>query len=109
MKAALLILAALPAFGQSRQVFLTSQGFAVAGAVADVRSSWGAYELNPVLGCGQFGPRQAALSLAITSALVLAETPLTRRHPALRKPFTVINFVVGSVRFGVAIRNSQQR
>lgn len=95
--------------GLLREPLFISQVFVASSAVADVQSSWGRYELNPVLGRGQFGARQAAISAGITGGLLLLERPLVRHHPSLRKPLTVVNFVVSGIRFGVAAQNWGQR
>lgn len=95
--------------GRKLDAFQTSRVAALAGAAFDVRSSYGLIERNPLLGAGSFGHRQAAMSMAITGALVYLEGPLVRRHPQLRKPLTVANWFIGGIRFGVGVRNSRMQ
>ena len=80
-----------------------------AASTADVASSWGLYELNPVLGNGQFGSRQLAIKAGITAALVGAEALTVRKHPNLRKPFTIVNWTAAGVLSGVVGWNLSQR
>jgi hypothetical protein len=86
-----------------------SQAFMLAGATADVVSSRGLIERNPLLGAGPFGARQAATSMAITAGLVALETPIVRRWPSMRRALTITNYLVGSIRFGVAAKNWRLR
>jgi hypothetical protein len=74
-----------------------------------VASSWGQYELNPVLGRGQFGARQAVLSLGIGAGVVLGVDALGRKFPRLRKPLAVVLWLSAGARGGVAIRNWRTR
>lgn len=95
--------------GRKLDAFQVSRGVALAGAIWDVRSSYGLVERNPLLGSGSFGHRQALTSMALTGVLVYLEGPLVRRHPSLRRPLTVANWVIGGVRFGVGVWNSRMQ
>ena len=87
---------------------ISQASFAVATA-ADSASSWGLYETNPILGNGTFGAKQAAVHAGITSALIAAESVVVRRHPSLRKAFTVVNFAATGVLAGAVASNLRQR
>jgi len=65
----------------------------------------GAYELNPIVGRGPFGTRQAATSLGITAGVLVAESLIVRKWPKMRRAFTWTNFGIAGVRGGTAIRN----
>lgn len=77
---------------------VTAATFAVAGVV-DVHSSRGRYELNPILGRGEFSARAATTSLGITGGVLVAQylaLRWIRRHDPGREKmalriFSVIN------------------
>lgn len=98
-----LLLLALPLYGQSW--LAASQVSLASSAVADVASSRGGWEANPVLGHGRFGPRQATISLSITAAVILAEKPLLRWSPKSRKLLTWLNFAGAGVHGAAAGHN----
>jgi hypothetical protein len=68
-----------------------------AATVADVLSSRGRYEVNPVLGTGPFTvANQGARLMGITGGILLAEELLVRKFPKLRKGFGFVNLVGAS-------------
>ncbi len=101
---ALLYLVPLSAESRGHKLLKWSWVALVAGNAADAASSWGRFELNPVLG-PRFGARSAGIKFGLVGAVIGAEYLLTRRHAELQKPFTVGNFAVSGVFFGVAARN----
>lgn len=105
----LLLLLAVPCVAQSARPLRVAEATFAAAAVADVRTAYGLYELNPVLGRGPFGARQAATSLAISGGVIVAAEALGRRYPKLRKPLAVTLFIAAGVRGGVAARNGGAR
>ena len=80
----------------------------LAGRAADVRSSWGAQETNPLLGRGAYGARQAALELTGAAASLAAQEWAVRRSPAQAKKFVLINLGTAIVFGGVAARNEER-
>lgn len=81
----------------------------VGASAADLASSWGRPELNPVLTLrGQsprFGWQSAVVKLGITATTLLVQRTILRRRPDLRKQLTVSNFIAAGAMGGVAIRN----
>lgn len=86
-------------------VFNASRTTVIASAVADCASSWHAYEMNPLLGKGTFGMRQASISMGITVAAMWVEGPVVKRWPAARKPLMIANYVMAGVRLGAVVHN----
>jgi hypothetical protein len=76
-----------------------------ASAAVDAMSSRGLYELNPVLGRGQFGAKQSAKLIGVTGAVALLEIPLARRFPRLRKYLELGNYVGAGLHGAAAIHN----
>lgn len=74
-------------------------------AFADVASSSGMNELNPVLGRGQFGLRQGVTSVAISAGVVVASELLSRKYPKLRKPLKVVLWIGSAARTIAAANN----
>jgi hypothetical protein len=72
--------------------FRVSQAALAAGNGADVVSSVGRQEINPVLGRGQFGGGQIAIKAAIVGGIMLGQEIVARKMPALRPVLTVSNF-----------------
>lgn len=93
----------------SAQSLLPSQIAVVSANTLDTASSWGGYELNPALGVGRFGVKQAAIKGAIVGGLMLAENRLVAKKPRLRKAFVVANWTISSVISGVAVSNLVRR
>ena len=102
---ALLLLLPLSAHAADVDLFRISQATVGAAAVADVVSSYGLIERNPVLGRGPFGPPEAAISLGATACALLLQEIAVRKFPKSRKWLIPVNFIVGGLRFGVAARN----
>jgi hypothetical protein len=104
MKLFLFILLASFAMAQDRAWDVSVGAFAASAAV-DAHSSWGRYELNPIVGTGQFGSRQAATTLSISASIIAAEYLLLRKYPRLARRMTWTNFAMAGIRFGTAARN----
>ncbi len=103
MRTLLILAICLPLHGQD--AFLWSQASFASASLFDTASSWHGPELNPILGRGQFGWKQAAIKEAATAGMLMAEMPLIRRIPKARKWFTVFNFAAAALTAGMAIRN----
>ena len=78
-----------------------------AGNLADGMTSVGHYELNPVLGNGRFGTRSVGVKIGMSSALVGAQYLMLRRRPEGARKAAFINFAMGGLTGGMAIRNSR--
>lgn len=76
-----------------------------AATAADIHSSQGLYEMNPVLGRGPFGGRQAAVKVSITGGLIAAEYFAIRRWPSTEKVFRWVNWLGAAGTAGVAASN----
>jgi hypothetical protein len=88
-----------------------SVGALVAANVADVASSWGKKELNPLLsGPGEtFGARSVLIKAAIVGSVIGMEYLATRGHnrKGSSRMMTILNFVNASGFAGLAARNFQ--
>jgi hypothetical protein len=79
-----------------------------AATAADIASSVGQYELNPVLGRGRFGGRQIGIKLGIVGGSTLLQSIIVRRHPEYGKGFAYGNLGVGAVTGAVAVSNAKR-
>lgn len=104
---AALLLLSIPAPAQSLPNLRIAEAAYLASATADVVTSRGLVERNPILGRGPFGARQAAISMGISAGVVLATEALGRKFPKLRKPLTVVLWVSAGTRGAVAMRNGR--
>lgn len=93
---------------QHPEWFYVSCSFLLSSSVADTLSSRGLYELNPILGRGPFNTRQETIKGVAVAAVLLTEWSL-RKHPALRRGFTWMNYAVGGITWGVAAHNWSER
>lgn len=108
MRAILLLALAGMAWGQAEardHSLAYSQLAFASAATADVLSSFGGNEVNPVVGRGPFGARQAAVSLGITGVWLLAQRPIVKHWPETRKVLEWFNFGGAALHTGVAIHN----
>ena len=70
---------------------------------ADIQSSLGKHELNPVLGTGTFGARQIAIKIPLAVIPILVLELHGRHHED--KAFTVGTFIGAGAMGAVAIHN----
>jgi hypothetical protein len=104
---------ALPSFGESKKwkkVWLASVAALGASNAADLHSSSGLWETNPLLRGphGRFNARKGVLIKSIASGgLALLEVILLKKMPEmdLHKPFAITNMVVTGVVATTAVRN----
>lgn len=80
-----------------------------AATALDIGSSWGREELNPILGRGTFGPRQAGVKLGIVGGSVLTEWLWLQHHPQHARIIATVNVGATGLTVGVAIRNFKLR
>ena len=62
-------------------IFLLSKKLVLLACSFDLSTSFGGRELNPVLGRGQFGARQAAIGGGLTVGAMLLQRHLEKTHP----------------------------
>lgn len=79
----------------------------LAATSADMASSWGRNEANPMLrsGDGRFGARGASIKLAMAGAMIAPQFFVMRRAPGSQRLFTIANFAQAGLYTGVAVRN----
>jgi hypothetical protein len=80
---------------------------ALSGMAADIASSWGCAEGNPMLrnADGSFGARGLAVKASITGGVVLLAHLLHRKYPSLDKPLGIVLGATGGFLHATAIRN----
>ena len=108
--AALTLILASPALAvepvESQKYYRWSLAAVAGSQAADIASSWGGIEANPMLGAGHtFGPREAAIKGGVVAGAQLAGWYFTRRYPKARRLLSHINFGVSGATTMVAIRN----
>jgi hypothetical protein len=95
-----------------RRLYQYSRFTLIGGVVADVASSYGGWEINPVRGTPhRFVAQDAAIDAGIVAGALLAQHIALRGNapPWFRRTFTVLNFIVGGGRTAVAVRNWRVR
>ncbi len=105
-----MMLVYVTAQAEPRAVWKWSAAALVAGASADVASSYGRVELNPLLRGpdGRFGARGVVLRSGIVTGAILTSWAVLRRCPRSKAP-VVMNFAVGAGLGGVSVRNWRTR
>jgi hypothetical protein len=93
----------------SKTLWWTSVAVLSAASIADVRSSWGRTELNPVLRGpdGRFGARGLAVKLSATGAGTFLQWLVVRKRPSTARPLVVMNTALAGMFAGAAIHNSR--
>jgi hypothetical protein len=90
-----------------RAVWRASQAMLVAGNVADIASSWGKYETNPLLYTGpRFGFGSMAVKLAIVSGDLAVQQYVQHKSPNKIPYFVSANFAIAGVLSIVAVHNA---
>lgn len=109
MKRAILIaiLAAAPHAQAAswRRFWRVTQAALVASTVADVASSYGKFELDPLLGRGRYGVRQASLEIGITGAMIAVQEITVHHKPLVAKHLAIVNLVRVGLFTGLAAHN----
>jgi len=85
--------------------------FTLAGAqTADIASSWGRRELNPILTPGsssnRFGYQAVGIKTAFLSSSLAVQSYAIRRNHRLRRPFAIVNFITAAALSAVAFSNA---
>jgi len=104
----LLLFLSLPVLSQDQdqnRAWKLSVAAAATGTILDVQSSWGGYELNPVVGRGIFGVRQTVAVSVVTAGVMAFEYLLLRKHHRYARVLTWTNYIVAGAHTGAAVRN----
>lgn len=96
-----------PANHRVSRLWMASSIALIAATSADMASSWGRYEANPMLRSadGRFGARGVSIKLAITGAMIVPQMFIMRQSPGAQRLFTIANFAQAGLYTSVAIRN----
>ena len=106
----LIFAACLPLAAQDRPLYWSSVAAVTAANVADVHSSLGKYEANPLLRSadGRFGAHGVAIKSFIAAGNIGVQALILRRWPKARKAAAIANFVAAGALVAVAARNYKQ-
>ena len=87
--------------------FRIGEMMALGGIAADVASSWGCLESNPLLRSpdGRFGTKGMLIKVSLSGGAVVLSHYLYRKHPKLGRPLGIVLGVTGGALQGVALRN----
>ena len=89
-----------------RTVWRVSQGLLVAGNTADIASSWGKHEANPMLRTGnRFSYGSMAIKLGLLAGSLTAQHYFVRKHPEWTPYVTAGNLGTTAVMSVMAARN----
>jgi hypothetical protein len=90
-----------------RTVWHVSQALLVAGNTADVATSWGKNEANPLLHTGaQFSYSSMAIKLGMMTGGLVAQHYIARKSPDQIPYFASANLVVAGLLGAVALHNT---
>ena len=97
----------LLAFSKLSKIYHWSEAALIAGNTLDVQSSYGKPELNILLKdrSGQFGAKGVAIKAGVIVGILFTERYICKREEKAKKPLTFLNFGVGAVTTGFAVRN----
>lgn len=88
------------------RLYRTSVAVAIGAQGADIASSWGGIESNPVLGRGQrYGWQATGIKLGVVTGCLIAQRWAIRRNPKAKVPAALVNFGMAGATAGVAARN----
>ncbi len=78
-----------------------------AASVADVSSSWGKVEGNPILRSkdGRFGARGFGIKMGMVGGILFAQHSMASRQPEFCNLLTIGNYTMTAAKTGVAVRN----
>ena len=90
-----------------KRIWKWSIGVLAAANTADVMTSMGRHELNPVLGVGPFGARATGVKIGIAAAAVGVQYLVLRRRPEAFRKAAYVNFALAGATGGVAAFNTR--
>lgn len=79
-----------------------------ASTAADVATSIGHQELNPVLGRSRFGGRQIGIKVGIVGGSALLQTLILKRRPHYATGLAYGNITAGALTGAVAVSNARR-
>lgn len=91
------------------RLWRVTQAAMLASTTADVASSYGRRELDPVLGRGRYGIRQTSLEFGITGIVLAVQEIAVHRKPILAKRLAIVNLVRTGAYTGLAVHNESVR
>jgi len=89
----------------ARKLWFASAGMLAGAVLADGLSSRGHRELNPILGTGAFGPRQASIKFGMTAGMVALEAWTLHKRPQTSQVLACANFAMLPV-FAVTVKHN---
>lgn len=100
---------ARPPLDPGAKLYSISAAALIGANAADLASSWGRPELNPLLTPGatrgRFGWQSAAIKLGLAGGTLAFQRYILRRRPELHRSFAVTNFIAAGAMSAVAVRN----
>jgi hypothetical protein len=99
-----------PSLTRKQKLWRISAAVLGAVTIADIQSSYGRREMNPLLqsGSGRFEGRGIALKSAVAGGAVAAQWLMLRKHPEASGYAAAINFVASAATGAVVIHNHGQ-
>lgn len=96
-----------PGSKPSSKVYLASEVVLVSGYVADISSSWGKLEMNPVARGedGRLRGKGAGMAMGVMVGVMVMNRIAVRKWPKARKLLRKVNFAAGGLHWGMAVRN----
>src|SRR5262245_57490769 len=91
--------------GTGSRLWKWSLAAIAAGNAADMATSMGRYELNPVLGVGRFGPRATGIKVGLSTATIGLQYLMLRRRPEAARKLSYVNFGMAAATSGAAAYN----
>ena len=99
------MLSAQGAESGGKRLWKWSLAAVAAGNTADLMTSMGRHELNPVLGIGTFGLRATGIKIGISTATIGMQYLLVRRRPQAARKLAYVNFGMAAATGGAAAYN----
>lgn len=96
---------------RSRRWWLTSVAALVGANAADVASSYGRQEANPLLrsGAGRFNARSAGIKIGIVGGVLALQSFALRKAPEAHRTLAITNFAGAGAMAAIAAKNWQTR
>lgn len=108
-RAALIALLAAAALQAEPRIVRWSKAALIAASAADIASSWGKPEANPLLRStnGTYGARGVSIKLAFVGGAFVAQRFIAKRCHDCAAPLAITNFAAAGLIGSVAVRNSR--
>lgn len=98
----------VPETPRGRGLFAASVAALAAANVADLATSWGRREGNPLIASpnARFGPQSALLKTGFTGVSLAIQWVALRRNPRIYRSLAYTNFAIAGGMSAVAVRNA---